>query len=70
MIVGAGLPSVSVHLMVTDIPTRVVMFVAGMMVREGCTGEGGGKEEGRKVREEAINGCGIDMYYTAYCGIL
>ena len=57
VIVGVGLPSVSVHLMVTDIPTRVVTFVAGMMVREGCTGEGGegrkrrGKEEGKEGRE-------------------
>ena len=38
--VGAGLPSVSVHVMVMDIPTRVVTFLAGLMVREGCTGEG------------------------------
>ena len=54
MIVGAGLPSVSVHLMVMDIPTRVVTFVAGMMVREGWTGEGegGGKEEEREGRGE------------------
>ena len=50
MIVGAGLPSVSVHLMVTDIPTRVVTFVAGMIVREGWTGEGEGEGEGRGRR--------------------
>ena len=57
MIVGAGLPSVSVHLMVTDIPTRVVTFVAGLMVREGWTGEGEGEggEEGRQ-REEGGKG--------------
>ena len=57
MIVGAGLPSVSVHLMVTDIPTRVVTFVAGLMVREGWTGEGereGGEEE--RQREEGGEG--------------
>ena len=40
MKVGAGLPSVSVHVMVMDSPTRVVTFVAGLIVREGCTGEG------------------------------
>ena len=62
MIVGAGLPSVSVHMMVMDIPTRVVTLVAGLMVREGCTGggrgregrqrgEGGGGREGREGRE-------------------
>ena len=50
MIVGAGLPSVSVHLMVTDIPTRVVMFVAGMIVREGWTGEGEGEGRGKAER--------------------
>ena len=50
VIVGAGLPSVSVQLMVMDIPTRVVMFVAGMMVREGCTGEG--EREGRGEESE------------------
>ena len=61
---GAGLPSVSVHVMVMDSPTRVVTFVAGLIVREGCTGEGGGekvregegregrkREEGREERE-------------------
>ena len=53
MIVGAGLPSVSVHLMVMDIPTRVVTFVAGLMVREGCTEEGEvGKRGGKREREE------------------
>ena len=35
---------------VTDIPTRVVMFVAGMIVREGWTGEG--EREGRERREK------------------
>ena len=45
---GAGLPSVSVHVMVMDSPTRVVTFVAGLIVMEGCTGEGGGE----KVRVE------------------
>ena len=44
--VGAGLPSVSVHVTAMDSPTRVVTFVAGLMVREGCTR--GGEREGGK----------------------
>ena len=55
VIVGAGLPSVSVHVMLMDIPTRVVTLVAGLMVREGCTGGGRGRE-GRQREEGGKEG--------------